>query len=215
MTYTQNAHTQAAMTPSRALELLREGNQRFQDSRFAERDLRQQMRDTADGQWPYAAVLGCIDSRAPAELVFDQGLGDLFNVRIAGNIVNEDILGSLEFACKAAGAKLIVVLGHQSCGAVMGACDGVELGNLSQMLNKLEPAIAAVKEPEDPGQRTSRNAGFVHAVAVENVRQSRAAVLDRSEVLRAMKAAGQIDVVGAMYDLESGAVEFLDLPGEP
>jgi len=209
MTTTQTADTQAAINPDRALELLRAGNQRFLDGNRLQRDLQQQIRATSSGQWPFAAVLGCIDSRVPAELVFDLGIGDVFNVRIAGNFVNADILGSLEFACKVAGARVIVVLGHRSCGAVKGACDGVELGNLSQMLAKLQPAVQAVAEPADPTQRTSKNAGFVHAVALENVHLTSAAILAGSEVLRQMKSAGEIDVVGAMYDVETGAVEFL------
>jgi len=209
MSNAQNAETQASMTPARALELLLEGNARFREARQGNRDLLGQVQETGAGQWPFAAVLGCIDSRVPAELVFDQGIGDLFNVRIAGNFANADILGSLEFACKVAGSKLVVVLGHRSCGAIKGACDGVELGNLTQMLDKLKPAVAAVDDPSDPALRTSANKEFVHAVALANVSHAVEAVLSGSEVLREMRAAGEIDVVGAMYDVETGAVEIL------
>lgn len=209
-TKTQDAASQAAMTPEQALEILLEGNQRFLDDRRLERDLGQQVRDTSGGQWPFAAVLGCIDSRVPAETVFDQGIGDLFNVRIAGNFVNEDILGSLEFACKVAGAKLVVVLGHTRCGAIQGACDSVELGHLTTMLQKLRPAVDSVAEPSDASQRTSKNADFVQAVATANVERTVAEVLERSAVLGEMAQAGDIRVVGALYDVETGKVRLAD-----
>jgi carbonic anhydrase len=212
MRQAQDAASQASITPARALELLREGNARFVDARQSERDLRQQVQETGGGQWPFAAVLGCIDSRVSPELVFDQGIGDLFSARVAGNFANEDILGSLEFACKVAGSKLVVVLGHSSCGAVKGACDGVQLGNLTGMLGKLHPALEAVPEPADPAERTSKNPDFVQAVAEANVHETVRRILADSEVLREMKEAGEIDVVGAMYDVASGRVEFLDLP---
>ena len=176
---------------------------------MADRDLLEQVQDTRGGQWPFAAVLSCIDSRVSSELIFDQGIGDIFSVRIAGNFANEDILGSLEFSCKAAGAKLIVVLGHKHCGAVKGACDGVELGNLTQMLAKLQPAVNSVSEPSDASQRNSKNGDFVQAVAVSNVRMTIAKILEGSPVLREMQDAGEILVVGGMYDVESGTVEFL------
>jgi carbonic anhydrase len=207
---TQDSASQAAMTPSAARQLLEEGNARFVQQSMASRDLAAQVAATTGGQWPFAAILGCIDSRVPPELVFDQGLGDLFSVRIAGNFANEDILGSLEFACKVAGSKLVVVLGHRSCGAVKGACDGVELGNLTAMLGKLRPAVDAVTEPADPAQRTSGNGDFVQAVAECNVRQTVAAIRAQSEVLRELESAGGIAIVGAMYDIASGAVTFLE-----
>lgn len=194
------------MTAEEALARLKEGNARFVAGRPAERDLMQQVRRTSGGQSPFAAVLGCIDSRVPPELVFDQGIGDLFSVRIAGNFVNEDILGSLEFACKVAGARLIVVLGHSHCGAVIGACDGVRLGHLTGALKHLQPAIDAV--PASDGQRTSENAAFVQRVAEKNVDLTVAAIQEQSAVLREMAEQGAIAVVGAMYDVASGAVTF-------
>lgn len=194
------------MTAEEALAQLQEGNGRFVTGRPAERDLLQQVRRTSGGQSPFAAVLGCIDSRVPPELVFDQGIGDLFSVRIAGNFVNEDILGSLEFACKVAGARLIVVLGHSHCGAVIGACDGVRLGHLTGALKRLQPAVDAV--PASDGQRTSENAAFVQRVAEKNVDLTVAAIQQQSPVLREMVDQDAIAVVGAMYDVTSGAVTF-------
>jgi carbonic anhydrase len=164
--------------------------------------------ETHDGQWPFAAVLSCIDSRTSAELIFDQGLGDIFSVRIAGNLVNEDILGSLEFACRIAGAKVIVVLGHSQCGAIMGACDGVELGNLTGLLKKIHPAVDTVLLRTDPVSRTSADPEFVGAVARENVRRGIKAISEGSSVLREMQEAGAIDVVGGMYCVSTGLVEF-------
>ncbi len=207
--HSQNKVTQATMTPAKALELLVEGNKRFRNNLKANRNLLEQVEDTGGGQWPFAAVLGCIDSRVSSELVFDQGVGDVFSIRIAGNFVNEDILGSLEFSCSVAGAKLIVVLGHKSCGAIKGACDGVELGHLTQMLAKLHPALDSVLEPSDASQRTAKNEDFVQAVAEQNVRLTMARILDESEVLRKLHEAGDVDVVGGMYDVASGAVEIL------
>ncbi|MBD3661711.1 MAG: carbonic anhydrase, partial [Arenibacter algicola] len=153
--------TQATMTPNKALQYLKEGNQRFQGNLKANRNLLEQVNDTSEGQFPFATILSCIDSRVSAELVFDQGLGDIFSIRIAGNFVNEDILGSMEFACKLAGTKLIVVLGHTSCGAVKGACDHARLGNLTALITKIEPAEGAVQEPSDENLRNSKNLEFV------------------------------------------------------
>jgi len=206
---TQNKDTQAAMTPDTALARLRDGNQRFQGKRMEARDLAVQVAATKGGQWPFAAVLGCIDSRVPPELVFDQGIGDLFSVRIAGNFANDDILGSLEFACKVAGSKLVLVLGHRHCGAIKGACDGVELGNLTSMLANLQPAVRGVSEPSDAAQRNSSNASFVHAVALHNVELTLERIRERSPLLREMEQNGEIAIAGALYDVESGAVEFL------
>lgn len=205
----QTPESQRSLTPATALQLLKDGHERFLENRPAERDLLEQVADTAGGQWPFAVILGCIDSRAPAELIFDQGIGDLFNARIAGNFVNDDILGSMEFACKVAGAKLIVVLGHSSCGAIKGACDGVELGLLTNLLGCLRPALDAVAEPSDAASRTSKNAAFVDSVAQENVRLTVDAIPQRSHVLAELLDAGEIDVVGAMYDVASGRVRFL------
>jgi len=172
---------------------------------ISDRNLLQQVNETREGQWPFAAVLSCIDSRTSAELIFDQGLGDIFSVRIAGNVVNDDILGSLEFACRVAGAKLIVVLGHSRCGAIKGSCDEVELGHLTGLLDKIRPAVA---HRSDPASGTSSEPEFVDAVARENVRLGVESILDQSSVLREMHAAGEIDVVGGMYSVSSGSVEF-------
>ena len=147
--------SQATMTPEKALQFLTEGNQRFQNNLKANRNLLQQINDTRDGQFPFATILSCIDSRVSAELVFDQGLGDIFSVRIAGNFVNEDILGSMEFGCKLAGTRLVVVLGHTSCGAIKGACDHARLGNLTKLIQKIEPAVYAVNEPKEEALRNS------------------------------------------------------------
>jgi carbonic anhydrase len=200
--------TQASTTPQIALEILQEGNQRFMNNLRAHRDLLEQANETRDGQWPFAVILSCIDSRTSAELIFDQGLGDVFSIRIAGNIVNTDILGSMEFACKVAGAKLIVVLGHTSCGAVKGACDHVEMGNLTELLSKLQPAVYAERTTVDPDLRNSKNYVFVENVAHLNVRRSVRAIIERSNILEHMIEAGQVGVVGAMHDLESGRVTF-------
>ena len=202
--------TQAGTTPQMALEFLREGNQRFVNNLKANRDLLQQANLTRDGQWPFATILSCIDSRTSAELIFDQGLGDIFSVRIAGNIVNTDILGSMEFACKVSGSKLIVVLGHTSCGAVKGACDHVEMGNLTELLAKLQPAVYQERTVKDIDQRNSKNTAFVENVAHINVVRSVRSIVDRSYILEKMIEEEQIGVIGAMHDLESGVVEFYD-----
>ena len=207
---TQTAESQSQMTPEKALELLKEGNQRFLRGAPRERKLNQQVIETAYGQYPFASIIGCIDSRVPTSLIFDQGIGSIFSARVAGNIVNDDILGSLEFACKLAGAKLVVVLGHTSCGAVKGACDQAELGNLTALLSKINPAVLAVTEPENPEERTSKNADFVDAVALENVRLTVQNVRTYSNVLRSMEKQGAIKIIGAMYDVATGEVQFLD-----
>ncbi|RRQ50183.1 carbonic anhydrase [Maribacter algicola] len=200
--------TQATMTPQKSLQFLKEGNQRFQNNLKANRNLLEQVNDTSEGQFPFATILSCIDSRVSAELVFDQGLGDIFSIRIAGNFVNEDILGSMEFASKLAGTKLIVVLGHTSCGAIKGACDHARLGNLTALINKIEPAVAAVKEPVDESLRNSGNLEFVDKVAKKNVEITIENIRARSRVLAEMEENGEIMIVGAMYDISSGAVEF-------
>ena len=205
---TQNQDTQDSLTPQAALQKLKDGNQRFLEKRMEARDFELQVAATSGGQWPFAAVLGCIDSRVPPELVFDQGLGDLFSVRIAGNFANEDILGSLEFSCKVAGSKLVLVLGHRHCGAVKGACDGVELGNLTSMLEKLRGAVEDIEEPTEPELRNSKNAEFVQAVAERNVVRTVDFIRSRSQVLGEMEAAGEILIAGAFYDGESGQVRF-------
>jgi len=195
-----------AMTAEEAVTRLKEGNARFVAGRQEERELMEEVHRTSGGQSPFAVVLGCIDSRVPPELVFDQGIGDIFSVRIAGNFVNGDILGSLEFACKVAGASLIVVLGHTNCGAIMGACDDVQLGNLTGMLSNLKPAVAAADGAE--GAHTSEDAVFVQRVAEKNVDLTVEAIQEQSPVLKEMAAQGAIAIVGAMYDVASGVVTF-------
>jgi len=197
------------MTPEKALQFLREGNERFQNNLKANRNLLQQVNDTAEGQFPFATILSCIDSRVSAELVFDQGLGDIFSIRIAGNFVNQDILGSMEFACKLAGTKLLVVLGHTSCGAVKGACDHARLGNLTALINKIEPAVYATTEPEDKSMRNSKNPEFVDSVALTNVEMTLENIRSQSVILKEMEEKGEIAIVGAMYDISDGKVSFL------
>ena len=201
-----NKETQSQMTPRKALQFLQEGNERFINNLKANRNLLEQANETRDGQWPFATILSCIDSRTSAELIFDQGLGDIFSVRIAGNIVNTDILGSMEFACKVAGSKLIVVLGHSKCGAVKGACDHVEMGNLTELLSKIQPAVYQEKDTTD--NRTSKNSEFVENVAEINVKRNVKNIIERSFVLEQMLEEGQIGIVGAMHDIESGRVIF-------
>ncbi|MEO8235080.1 MAG: carbonic anhydrase family protein [Flavobacterium sp.] len=203
---THNKESQTQMTPRKALEFLQEGNERFIKNLKADRNLLQQVNDTVDGQWPFATILSCIDSRTSAELIFDQGLGDIFSVRIAGNVVNTDILGSMEFACKVAGSKLIVVLGHSKCGAVKGACDHVEMGNLTELLSKIQPAIYEEKTITE--DRTSKNAFFVENVSKINVKRSVKNIIERSFILEQMVENGEIGIIGAMHNIETGEVDF-------
>lgn len=200
--------TQSNLTPRMALEILKEGNNRFVNNLKAQRDLLAQANETRDGQWPFAIVLSCIDSRTSAELIFDQGLGDIFSVRIAGNIVNTDILGSMEFACKVAGSKLVVVLGHTKCGAVKGACDHVEMGNLTELLSKLQPSVYAESDTVNIKDRHSKNSTFVENVSSINVRRSVKSIIERSFIIEQMVENGEIGVVGAMYNIDTGKVEF-------
>ena len=199
---------QAAITPAMALELLKEGNKRFVNNLKVNRNLLQQVNETSDGQHPFAVILSCIDSRTSAELIFDQGLGDVFSVRIAGNIINEDILGSMEFGCKVAGSKIIVVLGHTKCGAVKGACDHVEMGNLTALLSKIRPAVD--KEDTVNENRNSGNAEFVEKVATINVKKAVKAILERSPILREMIENGEIGIVGGTHDITTGMVNFYE-----
>ena len=199
---------QAAITPRKALELLKEGNQRFVENKKLERDLVQQARETANGQYPFAVILSCIDSRTSSELIFDLGIGDVFNARIAGNIINEDILGSMEFACKLAGSKLIVVLGHTKCGAVKGACDHAQLGNLTALVAKIERA--AEEERTVTENRNSGNAEFVEKVSTINVKRTVQAIMDQSPILKEMIDNGEIGIVGGMHDIATGIVHFYD-----
>lgn len=206
---TQTKETQAALNPNTAWELLKEGNKRFVEQNMADRNLLTQVAETTTGQYPFATILSCIDSRVSAELIFDQGVGDIFSARVAGNIVNEDILGSMEFACKLAGTKIIVVLGHTSCGAVKGACDDAKMGNLTELLSKIRPAVAAVSEPADENQRTSKNLDFVNTVAEKNVKMTIDNIRKQSPVLKEMEDNGEILVVGGMYDISNGKVHYL------
>jgi carbonic anhydrase len=205
---TFNKELQQKITPQQALDILREGNERFVNNLKINRNLLQQVNETRDGQWPFAVVLSCIDSRTSAELVFDQGLGDIFSIRIAGNVVNDDIIGSMEFGCKVAGAKIIVVLGHSKCGAIKGACDHVKLGKLSGLLSKIEPAIEAEKSTTE--NRNSSNADFVENVARINIHQNVDAIIEKSQIIREMIEKGEIEIVGAMYDVAIGKVDFFE-----
>ena len=207
---TFNKELQTQITPATALELLKNGNARFINNLKAHRNLLEQVNQTSDGQWPFATILSCIDSRTSAELIFDQGLGDIFSIRIAGNIVNTDILGSMEFACKIAGSKLIVVLGHTKCGAVKGACDHVQMGNLTELLSKLQPAVYAERETTNAENRNAKNPHFVENVSAINVRRTVNNIIERSSILEQMVESGEIGIVGAMYDIETGKVEFYD-----
>ncbi|WP_186756899.1 carbonic anhydrase family protein [Echinicola salinicaeni] len=200
------AETQATVTPQKALDFLKEGNQRFVNNLKYNRNLLEQVNDTKDGQWPFAIVLSCIDSRTSAELIFDQGLGDIFSTRIAGNVANEDILGSMEYACKVAGSKLVVVLGHSKCGAINGACAGVKMGNLTGLLNKVTPSIEEVKKELPDSLPT--DVKFVEAVSHHNIIHTMDAILERSAVLKELYDAGEIGVVGGYYNVETGEVEF-------
>jgi carbonic anhydrase len=199
---------QTAITPTMALELLREGNKRFQNNLKANRNLLQQAIETSEGQHPFAIILSCIDSRTSAELIFDQGLGDVFSVRIAGNIMNEDILGSMEFGCKIAGAKIIVVLGHTKCGAIKGACDHIEMGNLTGLFNKIQPAI--YDEKSETTNRSSSNPEFVEKVSAINIKRTLHAIMERSPILKEMVEAGVVGLVCGKHDITSGVVTFYD-----
>lgn len=199
---------QQAITPAMALDLLKEGNKRFVNNLKINRNLLQQANETSDGQHPFAVILSCIDSRTSAELIFDQGLGDIFSVRIAGNIVNEDILGSMEFGCKVAGAKIIVVLGHTKCGAVKGACDDVVMGHLTGLVSKIK--VAVQHETTTMQNRTSSNADYVENVAKLNVRQSVEYILATSPIIAQMVKDGEIAIVGGIHDISNGEVAFFE-----
>lgn len=201
------AETQATMTPAKALEILQEGNQRFVSNLKVNRNLLEQVNATKDGQFPFAIVLSCIDSRTSAELIFDQGLGDIFSVRIAGNVLNKDILGSMEFACKLAGSKQIVVLGHSKCGAIKGACAGVKIGNLSGLLEKIDPAIHDVTS-QMPGKEHT-DSEFIKAVEKRNVITTMDLILQESPVLKELYENGEIGMTGGYYDVDTGEVTFM------
>ena len=199
---TQTKITQDNLTPKDAHNILVEGNKRFQQNLKAQRDLQAQVLATSKGQYPFAVILSCIDSRVPAELVFDQGIGDVFSARVAGNIINEDILGSMEYACKVAGSKIVVVMGHSKCGAVTAACKHVELGNITALLDKIQPAVSAIDEEMSDAK--------VEKVAALNVKLSIERIRNESSILAELEAAGEIEIVGAMYDVTTGAVSFYE-----
>lgn len=201
-----NKVSQSSLTPQTALEFLREGNERFVSNLRINRNLLQQVNETKEGQWPFAAIVSCMDSRTSAELIFDQGLGDIFSIRLAGAVVSDNVLGSLEYACKVAGSKIIVVLGHTHCGAIKGACDNVEMGNLTGLLNKIRPAV--LQEKTVHSNRTSRNHEFVDAVTNLHTERSVQQILDQSSILQDLVDKGEVGIIGAMYDVETGVVTF-------
>ena len=200
---TMNKAIQDQITSAAALNRLIEGNKRFTQNTYDKRDFQKQIVDTSEGQFPFAAILSCIDSRVPVEIVFDQGIGDVFSARVAGNIINEDILGSLEYACKVAGSKLIVVLGHTKCGAVTAACKNVELGNITALLSKIKPAVNMLKVGNELTESQ------IEQVSVQNVKLSIENIRQESSILSDMEKEGQIEIVGAIYDVSNGRVEFL------
>lgn len=201
---TQTKEIQDSLNPAKARDILVEGNKRFVQNTKDNRNLKEQVAATSEGQFPFAVVLGCIDSRVPSELVFDRGIGDIFNVRVAGNIVNEDVLGSIEYSCKVAGSKLVVVLGHTKCGAVAAACKNVELGNITALLSKIKPAVELVKTGDG-----SMDDDSVEEVAVKNVSLSISQIRKESPILAEMEEKGEIEIVGAMYSVATGEVTFL------
>ncbi len=204
--HTHSKETQSTVTPDVALEILKEGNERFMKNLKANRNLLQQVNETSKGQYPFATILSCIDSRTSSELIFDQGLGDIFSIRIAGNILNEDILGSMEFATKVMGTKIIVVLGHTKCGAIAGACNHVEMGNLTTLLNKIQPAI--YKEKETVANRNGSNDSFVKNVTELNVFLTIDRIKRESPIIAELEQQGAIKIVGGLYDVENGRVTF-------
>lgn len=194
------------ITPQQALEYLKEGNKRFLEGKILSRDFLKQVKETSTGQFPYASILSCMDSRTPSEIIFDQGLGDIFNIRIAGNIADDDIIGSMEFGSKVVGAGLIVVMGHTDCGAIKGAIDNVKLGKLTGLLEKIKPAINAVKTD---GERNSDNKTFVEMVTKENVLMTMKLIREKSPILKEMEDNGKLKITGAIYDTSTGKVRFL------
>ena len=203
--HTHTKEFQQNLTPEKAYEILVEGNKRFVNNLKINRNLLQQLNDTANGQYPFAVVLSCMDSRTSVELIFDQGLGEIFSIRIAGNVVNDDIVGSMEYACKVVGCKLIVVLGHTRCGAIRGACDEVEMGHLTGLLEKIKPAI----EKANPGREDCEQPEIYEKVAAANVFHSMDEVLERSSIIRGLYQEGKIGIVGGIYSVETGVVEFV------
>lgn len=203
---TLTRETQQNLSPQQALDLLKDGNKRFVSNIKANRDLLEQVNETCAGQYPFATILSCIDSRTSAELIFDQGLGDIFSIRIAGNVLNDDIIGSMEFGCKLAGSKLLLVLGHTRCGAVTGACNRVEMGKLTALLQKIQPAIDM--ETDTTTDRNGKNEAFVKHVTENNVHLAVKEIREASPILAELEKKGEIIIVGGLYDVESGAVTF-------
>jgi len=205
---THSKETQSSLTPQTAIQILKEGNERFVNNLKVSRNLLQQVNETSEGQFPFATILSCIDSRTSAELIFDQGLGDIFSIRIAGNILNEDILGSMEFATKVVGTKVVVVLGHTKCGAIVGACNHVEMGNLTTLLNKIQPAIFAEKSITE--NRTGSNSEFVNNVTELNIHLTIERIRRESPIIAELEEQGHIKIVGGLYEVESGKVTFYE-----
>ncbi|RAJ24620.1 carbonic anhydrase family protein [Pedobacter cryoconitis] len=203
---THSKETQNSLTPDLALEILKEGNERFVNNLKANRNLLQQVNETSDGQFPFATILSCMDSRTSAELIFDQGLGDIFSIRIAGNILNEDILGSMEFATKVVGTKIVIVLGHTKCGAIVGACNEVKMGNLTGLLEKVMPAIACEKTTQT--ERNGSNPSFVNNVTKLNVELTIERIRNESQIVAELEQQKDIKIIGAVYDVDNGKVEF-------
>lgn len=205
---THTKETQDKLTPESALQILKEGNERFQNNIKAHRNLLEQVNETSAGQFPFATILSCIDSRISAELIFDQGLGDILSIRIAGNILNEDILGSMEFGCKMAGSMLIVVLGHTKCGAIEGACNNIEVGNITTLLKKIKPAIDA--ETITIADRNGKNKSFVENVTINNIYLTMKKIREQSSLLAEMEKNKQIMIISGLYDVDTGAVTFFE-----
>jgi carbonic anhydrase len=203
---THSKEFQKDLTPDKALQILKEGNERFMRNLKANRNLLQQVNETAEGQFPFATILSCMDSRTSAELIFDQGLGDIFSIRVAGNILNDDILGSMEFATNVVKTKIILVLGHTKCGAITGACDGVEMGHLTGLLHKIQPAIKRVKG--SGSTMSGKNAEFVRDVTIENVTYTIERIRKESPIIAELEAAGKISICGGIYNVETGQVDF-------
>jgi len=201
----QTQYTQDNLTPRKAHKILVDGNNRFIQNLKVDRNLQEQVLETSEGQFPFAVILSCIDSRVPVELVFDQGIGDVFSARVAGNIINEDVLGSIEYSCKVAGAKIVVVMGHTKCGAVTAACNNVEIGNITSLMHKIKPAVDIIKLETE-----KVNFEFIEKVALKNVQLSIDRILEESPILSEMQKNREIEIIGAMYDVTNGKVNFFE-----
>lgn len=203
---TQSKETQDNLTPEQAFKILKEGNQRFVNNLKANRNLLQQVNETSEGQFPFATILSCMDSRTSAELIFDQGLGDIFSIRIAGNVLNDDIIGSMEFGTKVVGTKIILVLGHTKCGAIIGACDAVKLGKLTQLLDKIKPAVDTEQQTQE--NRTGNNEAFVNNVTINNIQLVMEQIKKQSSIIADLENQGHVLIVGGLYNVISGEVIF-------